>query len=122
MSETVSSSPSVRAPQVRATAPLTRSAPPRQRPSLASGLIRTARPHQWVKNVLVFAAPGAAGVLTQGSMLARACIAFGVFCMAASGTYFLNDVADRDDDRRHPTKRGRPIAAGVVPEHLALAV
>jgi decaprenyl-phosphate phosphoribosyltransferase len=82
--------------------------------SVAGGLIRTARPRQWVKNVLVFAAPGAAGVLTRGGPVLRSLAAFAVFCVAASGTYFLNDSLDVDADRRHPTKRSRPIAAGVV--------
>jgi decaprenyl-phosphate phosphoribosyltransferase len=81
---------------------------------LARALLRTARPQQWIKNLLVFAAPGAAGVLTHGPTLLRAATAFWVFCLAASGTYFLNDTFDREADRRHPVKRHRPIAAGVV--------
>ena len=82
--------------------------------SVAGGLLRTARPKQWAKNLLVFAAPAAAGVLDEAGPLADAVVAFGAFCLAASGTYFLNDVADREADRRHPTKRDRPIASGVV--------
>jgi decaprenyl-phosphate phosphoribosyltransferase len=82
--------------------------------SVAGGLLRAARPKQWVKNLLVFAAPGAAGVLDEATPLAHAAIAFGAFCLAASGTYLLNDVADREADARHPTKRNRPIASGVV--------
>jgi decaprenyl-phosphate phosphoribosyltransferase len=91
-------------------------------PSLAGGLVRTARPHQWVKNLLVFAAPGAAGVLTELPTLLRAATAFWVFCLAASGTYFLNDMVDRDADRRHPVNRFRPVAAGVVSPRLALGL
>jgi decaprenyl-phosphate phosphoribosyltransferase len=91
-------------------------------PSLTSGLIRTARPKQWVKNVLVFAAPGAAGVLTHGTALVRTLLGFVVFCLAASGTYFINDILDLGADRRHPIKRNRPIAAGVVPVTTARAV
>jgi len=83
--------------------------------SLAMGLLRTARPVQWSKNVLVFAAPGAAGVLDNGEALGDALVAFVAFCFAASGTYFLNDARDRDADRQHPKKCRRPIAAGVVP-------
>ena len=89
--------------------------------SLAAGLLRSARPKQWLKNVLVFAAPGAAGLLDNGKPLARTLIAFVCFCLAASGTYFLNDAADIERDRLHPTKRARPIAAGVVPLGLAIA-
>jgi decaprenyl-phosphate phosphoribosyltransferase len=88
---------------------------------LARGLVRTARPRQWVKNLLVFAAPGAAGVLTEGHMLVRASTAFVVFCLAASGTYFLNDMVDREADRRHPLNRHRPVAAGVVSPRMAVA-
>src|SRR5207244_2752131 len=57
--------------------------------SLAMGLLRTARPVQWSKNVLVFAAPGAAGVLDNREALGDAMVAFVAFCLAASGTYFL---------------------------------
>ena len=95
---------------------------PEPRPSLASGLVRTARPQQWVKNLLVFAAPGAAGVLTELPTLLRAATAFWVFCLAASGTYFLNDMVDREADRRHPVNRFRPVAAGVVAPRLALGI
>src|SRR5439155_27071869 len=86
----------------------------------ARALLRSLRPKQWAKNVLVLAAPGAAGVLTHGHSLARVALAFVVFCMVSSGTYLLNDVRDLEADRRHPTKRHRPIAAGHVPEGVAL--
>jgi decaprenyl-phosphate phosphoribosyltransferase len=92
---------------------------PEPRASLLRGLVRTARPKQWTKNVLVFAAPGANGSLGHGTDLAHTLIAFVCFCFAASGTYFLNDAADAQTDRRHPTKRNRPVAAGVVPVRLA---
>jgi decaprenyl-phosphate phosphoribosyltransferase len=87
--------------------------------SLVAGLLRLARPKQWVKNVLVFAAPGAAGVLDEGGALLETLLAFACFCLAAAGTYFLNDARDVEADRRHPTKRNRPIAAGIVPVPLA---
>ncbi len=85
-----------------------------RRPSIARSFLREARPKQWVKNVLVFAAPGAAGVLTEPDQLGRTLIAFVAFCLAASGTYFLNDAMDAEADRQHPTKRNRPIAAGLI--------
>jgi decaprenyl-phosphate phosphoribosyltransferase len=97
-----------------------RSAPPPVAPgSLAGGLLRLARPKQWVKNVLVFAAPGAAGVLDNPADLAATCVAFVAFCLAASGTYYLNDAADVEADRHHPVKRHRPVASGAVPVGLA---
>ncbi|MCB0968439.1 MAG: decaprenyl-phosphate phosphoribosyltransferase [Ilumatobacter sp.] len=77
-------------------------------------LLRSARPRQWVKNVLVFAAPGAAGVLDEPDQLGRTLLAFAAFCLAASGTYFWNDVLDVEADRAHPKKSKRPIAAGEV--------
>jgi decaprenyl-phosphate phosphoribosyltransferase len=89
---------------------------------VAAGLLRAARPHQWAKNLLVFAAPAAAGVIDEAEPLAQAMIAFAAFCLAASGTYLLNDVADREADALHPTKRTRPIAAGEVPPGVAVAV
>lgn len=88
---------------------------------VAFGLLRIARPKQWLKNVLVFAAPGAAGVLTHGGALGRSFGAFAIFCLAASGTYFVNDTLDAEADRHHPTKRSRPVAAGLVAPNLALA-
>ncbi|MDP9070089.1 MAG: decaprenyl-phosphate phosphoribosyltransferase [Actinomycetota bacterium] len=91
-------------------------------PGLAGGLLRTARPRQWIKNLLVFAAPGAAGALTDGEVMVRAVAAFAVFCVAASGTYFLNDALDVEADRLHPTKQRRPIASGVVPTGPAKAI
>ncbi len=82
------------------------------RPSVLLAIIRTARPKQWLKNLLVVAAPGAAGVLTDPSQIARTAVAFVALCLTASGTYFLNDALDADADRSHPTKRNRPVASG----------
>ncbi|MDS1115355.1 decaprenyl-phosphate phosphoribosyltransferase [Gordonia westfalica] len=87
--------------------------------NLAAGLIKAIRPRQWVKNVLVLAAPLAAGNITDASVLASAGIAFVAFCLAASSIYLVNDAMDVESDRNHPTKRFRPIAAGVVPVKLA---
>lgn len=85
-------------------------------------LLRLARPRQWVKNVLVFVAPAAAGVLFHRTVLLHAVATFALFCVAASGTYFLNDAIDAESDRRHPTKRRRPVAAGTVSVPLALGL
>jgi decaprenyl-phosphate phosphoribosyltransferase len=79
-----------------------------------SAFVRTARPKQWVKNLLVVAAPGAAGVLTNPAQLGRTAVAFVALCLAASGTYFLNDALDADADRQHPVKRLRPVASGAL--------
>jgi len=90
-----------------------------ERPSLPLALLRLARPKQWSKNVLVFAAPGAAGVLNTRGPFLDALIAFASFCLASAGTYYVNDARDAEADRRHPTKRTRPVALGVVPPWLA---
>jgi decaprenyl-phosphate phosphoribosyltransferase len=81
---------------------------------LARGLWLEARPKQWVKNVLVLAAPGAAGVLDNGAYAGRTAIMVVAFCLVASGGYYWNDILDVDNDRNHPTKRLRPIASGSV--------
>jgi decaprenyl-phosphate phosphoribosyltransferase len=85
-------------------------------------MLRTARPKQWLKNLLVFAAPGAAGVLDEPRELALTLLTFAAFCCAASGIYFWNDVLDVEADRKHPTKRFRPIAAGELPIGVARVV
>jgi decaprenyl-phosphate phosphoribosyltransferase len=88
----------------------------------ARALLRSLRPKQWAKNVLVLAAPGAAGVLTHGYALAHVAAAFAAFCLVSSGTYLLNDARDLESDRLHPTKRDRPIAAGLVDVRLAVVL
>jgi len=93
---------------------------------LPRALLVEARPKQWVKNLLVFAAPAAAGVIgfdAEGRQaLAETFGAFACFCLAASGTYFLNDAADVEADRLHPKKRFRPIAAGEIDVTLARVI
>ncbi|MGP4018485.1 decaprenyl-phosphate phosphoribosyltransferase [Saccharopolyspora sp. 5N708] len=89
---------------------------------LVSGLVKELRPKQWVKNVLVLAVPFAAGEILDPRILGHAVVAFIVFSMAASGIYFVNDAIDVEADRQHPTKRNRPIAAGLIPLPIAYAV
>jgi decaprenyl-phosphate phosphoribosyltransferase len=89
---------------------------------LVSGLVREARPKQWVKNILVLAVPFLAGKIAEPSVLLDAALAFVVFSMAASGIYFVNDAKDVEADRAHPTKCNRPIAAGLVPLPIAYVV
>jgi decaprenyl-phosphate phosphoribosyltransferase len=97
-------------------------AQPARSPSQLRALIRTARPKQWIKNVLVFAAPAAAGVLDEADAVAQTLVAFVAFCLAASATYLLNDAGDAAADRLHPTKRLRPIAAGELSPGVARGV
>ena len=88
-------------------------------PSFAKGVLKALRPKQWIKSVLVPAAPAAAGVLTHGTVLWHTIVAVVTFSLCASGGYLINDAADVESDRRHPKKRYRPIAAGVVPVMFA---
>jgi decaprenyl-phosphate phosphoribosyltransferase len=99
--------------------------------SLAAGMVKACRPKQWAKNVLVVVAPAAAmvyidrtpdGIEFKWWAVARTLVAFAAFSMVASATYLVNDSVDAESDRRHPTKRNRPIAAGVVSIPLAAAM
>jgi len=85
------------------------------------GLARSLRPHQWVKNVLLFAALVFARRLGDPDAVLHAVAGFALFCLLSSGVYLLNDVIDREHDRLHPRKRHRPIASGLVPAPVALA-
>ncbi len=87
-------------------------------------LLKSLRPTQWVKNAFVLAPLVFAHQLTSQQALLRAGIAFAAFCAAASAVYLLNDIRDREEDRRHPQKRHRPLAAGTlsVPTAAAVAV
>lgn len=82
----------------------------------------SARPRQWVKNTFLFAAPlfgrrlGGTGIVTE------LLLAFALFSVAASATYLLNDVVDRERDRHHPDKRRRPVAAGQLGVTLAVCL
>ena len=100
-------------------APILDLAPVGARSSL--GLIaRGMRPRQWIKNLLVFMAPAAAGVLGDWHTAVRVTGAFLLFCVVASGTYLVNDVIDAESDRHHPVKRRRPVASGALRPGLAL--
>ena len=107
---------------------MTQEAPPNVAPpaNVAVGVLKALRPRQWIKNVLVLAAPLAAlgGSVHYNylDVLYKVGIAFVVFCLAASSIYLVNDARDVEADRQHPTKRFRPIAAGVVAPSLAYAL
>ncbi len=88
--------------------------------SILGPLTRTARPRQWLKNLLVFMAPAAAGVLGDWHTTLRVVAAFLIFCTVASGTYLVNDVVDAESDRHHPAKRDRPVASGALRPGVAL--
>ena len=96
-----------------ATAPS--AAPAGRTSSRTPALVRLLRPRQWPKNLLVLAAPFAAGELGEADVAGSAALAFVAFCLVASGVYCMNDARDVESDRSHPTKRTRPLASGEVP-------
>ena len=79
----------------------------------------TLRPKQWIKNALVVAAAGAAGALGHDDVPVRVGLTCVAFCLLASGIYAINDVRDAPEDRLHPRKRFRPIAAGDLDPRVA---
>jgi decaprenyl-phosphate phosphoribosyltransferase len=94
----------------------------------AGDLLRTLRPHQWVKNAFVLAPvvfrkglilPTAQGPALNLIVTGRALAGTGVFCLLAGAVYTINDLVDVDADRLHPVKRVRPIASGKVSERAA---
>lgn len=97
-------------------------AAPAYRGGLLGGLIRAARPKQWVKNTLVVAAPAAAGRLLSVHAVTHLALVFVLFTVCAAAVYLINDARDAEADRAHPTKCHRPIAAGEVPVAVAYAV
>src|ERR1035437_4368836 len=86
----------------------------------AAVLLRACRPRQWSKNMLVLAAPCAAGAVTRPQVALEAVAAFVVFCLLSSAAYLINDVRDREQDRHHPRKRTRPVAAGELSPRAAV--
>jgi 4-hydroxybenzoate polyprenyltransferase len=94
---------------------------PRRGPLKA--VIVSMRPQEWVKNLLVFAGLVFSGKFDEPSSVIAATVTFAAFCMVASAGYLVNDARDVEEDRQHPKKRRRPIAAGElsVPTAITLA-
>jgi 4-hydroxybenzoate polyprenyltransferase len=88
---------------------------------LALNLLISLRPGQWTKNLLVFAGLLFGLRLFDRVAVARAVVAFIVFCCLSGVVYLVNDVADRESDRQHPHKARRPIASGALPVPIAAA-
>lgn len=88
--------------------------------SLALNLVLSLRPSQWTKNLIIFGALGLGQRLLDPQAVAAAVAAFAIFCVLSGVVYLINDVADRNADRRHPVKMYRPIASGAVPVNVAL--
>ncbi len=83
-------------------------------------IVKLVRPHQWVKNTVIFAAVIFSKNFFNLPYLERSIIAFGVFCVASGAVYIFNDIIDARADRNHPQKSRRPIAAGDI--SLAMAI
>ncbi len=96
------------------------SAVPRRSPLRAA--IKTGRPHEWIKNVLVFAGLLFSGKLNQSPEVFAAVLTFISFCLISSAGYFVNDLVDVELDRQHPKKRLRPLAAGELSEAAAKTI
>jgi len=88
--------------------------------SLLSGLLASLRPSQWTKNLIIFAGVLFGQRLTDVSAVLAAAGAFVIFCLLSGVVYLINDVMDREADRRHPIKKARPIASGALPVPAAL--
>jgi 4-hydroxybenzoate polyprenyltransferase len=85
-------------------------------------LLAALRPRQWPKNLLVFAGLIFAAEYDDPAKWGLALAAFAAYCAASSAAYLLNDVLDAQEDRRHPLKRGRPVASGALAPRLALGI
>ncbi|MEX0602314.1 MAG: decaprenyl-phosphate phosphoribosyltransferase [Bacteroidota bacterium] len=80
------------------------------------------RPRQWLKNLFLLAPLIFSRHLFQGDFLLSGLLAFASFCLLSSAVYAVNDVADRESDRLHPLKRGRPVATGTISVAVALGI
>jgi len=87
-----------------------------------TAVVRSLRPRQWTKNLLVAAAPLAAGTLFDSPVWWQTLVAFVAFCALSGAVYLVNDIVDVESDRAHPRKRLRPIAAGELSVRAALVV
>ncbi|RKZ10199.1 decaprenyl-phosphate phosphoribosyltransferase [bacterium] len=83
-------------------------------------ILKTLRPHQWTKNLVVLAALVFSLNFGDAGLARVAFEAVGVFCLLSGAVYLLNDLKDREKDRLHPIKRQRPIASGALPVPVAL--
>lgn len=108
------------APRPQAVLPTRPAAVPSSRQPAAWPLVRALRPRQWLKNAVVLIAPATAGALSRPGAASALLGAFVAFCLMSSATYLINDVRDREADRRHPRKRLRPVAAGEISVATAL--
>ena len=89
---------------------------------MLKAIVKTARPHHWIKNLVVFAALVFARKFADPVSVVLAVKGFVAFCLTASAVYYLNDLADFKKDQLHPLKKSRPIASGQMNAGLAWAI
>ena len=77
-------------------------------------VLKLLRPHQWLKNLMLYFPPFLGGVIVEPSVFFKGLIPFFAFCLASSSTYIVNDIFDAPNDAQHPKKKLRPIAAGKI--------
>ncbi len=85
-------------------------------------ILETLRPKQWIKNLLIFVPLVFAREFLNLDSIAKVAATFGIFCLASSGVYVLNDILDCESDRHHHTKKTRPIASGRLPKRIAIVL
>lgn len=102
---------------------------PSMSPAVAAGAkaslrdyVRLLRPRQWTKNLIAYAPALFGSQLLHADIFARATGCVVAFCMASSSIYIINDLLDRERDRLHPTKRNRPLAAGLIGQNAAIGM
>jgi 4-hydroxybenzoate polyprenyltransferase len=95
---------------------------PRKRRGPVRAAIKAMRPQEWVKNLLVFAGLLFSGQFDDVDAILAATVTFAAFCMVASAGYLVNDAHDVEEDRQHPKKRFRPIAAGELSIRSAITL
>lgn len=86
------------------------------------GCIILLRPHQWLKNLILFFPPFLSGALLSPGMFVKGVMPFVAFSLASSAAYIVNDLQDAECDRQHPVKQARPIASGAVPSSSAIGM
>ena len=85
------------------------------------GIVKTLRPHQWIKNLFVLAPLFFSKTFIIPAKLGKGFAAAFLFCLAAGTVYLFNDILDIEKDRKHPVKRNRPIPSGDLPIRVAWA-
>ncbi|MCP4678880.1 MAG: decaprenyl-phosphate phosphoribosyltransferase [Deltaproteobacteria bacterium] len=83
-------------------------------------IFKLARPKQWVKNIFVLTAIIFSGRVSDPESIVTTLLAFAAFCLASSSIYYINDYRDLEEDKKHPTKRNRPLASGALPKWVGI--